>query len=77
VVTDGDFGPCYIATWSTVAEAPRIIPIVIRNTTIIDCTGLAARPGMSALVMDGQIRQISPSSHGGPCDCVQGASFLP
>jgi imidazolonepropionase-like amidohydrolase len=42
------------------AQQAPTIPLVIRDITIIDCTGHAAQPGMSLLISNGRIAAIGP-----------------
>jgi imidazolonepropionase-like amidohydrolase len=55
-------GIAVLAAWSAVAEQPQTVPLVIRDATVIDCSGRPPRSGMSILIIDGQIREIAPSS---------------
>ena len=55
-------GIAVFAAWSAVAEQPQTVPLVIRDATVIDCSGRPPRSGMSILIIDGQIRAIAPSS---------------
>jgi len=40
------------------AQQSSVAPLIIRDVTIIDCAGHAARPGMSLLISNGQITAI-------------------
>lgn len=51
-----------LAAWSAVAEQPQTVPLVIRDATVIDCSGRPPRSGMSILIIDEQIRGIARSS---------------
>jgi hypothetical protein len=55
-------GIAVLASWSAVAEQSQTVPLVIRDATVIDCSGRPPRSGMSILIIDGQIRGIAPSS---------------
>src|SRR6266478_2595749 len=44
------------------AQQSSMTPLMIRDITIIDCTGHAARPAMSLLISDGHIADIGPAA---------------
>ncbi len=55
-------GMVVLAASASVAQRSQTVPLVIRDATVIDCTGHSPRSGMSVLVVDGLIRRIAPSS---------------
>jgi imidazolonepropionase-like amidohydrolase len=55
-------GMSLLATCQAISQGAAPVPLVIRNVSIIDCTGRAPQSGMSVLISDGRIRAIRAAS---------------
>lgn len=55
-------GIAVLAAGCAIAEQPQTVPLVIRDATVIDCSGRPPHSGMSILIIDGEIRRMAPYS---------------